>query len=171
MQLSVNDCNQNFTYAIEGPDAIFLGEENLHESGYDYMRKTVLIEAFQAQEGLDLCSYSIEVSPSKALEDHYKTKMPIVFTVGVLVIFAFTSFVFVMYDCLVQRRQDKVMDSATKTDAIVSSLFPINFVTSSLRRIRRTWLRMNRMYGRTKRKRLAFRCQKRREMSLTKLSL
>jgi hypothetical protein len=122
-----NDCNQNFTYAIEGPDAIFLGEENLHESGYDYMRKTVLIEAFQAQEGLDLCSYSIEVSPSKALEDHYKTKMPIVFTVGVLVIFAFTSFVFVMYDCLVQRRQDKVMDSATKTDAIVSSLFPTQF--------------------------------------------
>jgi hypothetical protein len=31
---------------------------------------------------------------------------------------------FTTYDCLVQRRQEKVMESALRTNAIVSSLFP-----------------------------------------------
>jgi class 3 adenylate cyclase len=40
------------------------------------------------------------------------------------VVFAFTSFVFYWYDSKVERRQSIVMNSATRSAAIVSSLFP-----------------------------------------------
>jgi hypothetical protein len=41
-----------------------------------------------------------------------------------VLIFAFTSAVFLLYDWMVEQRQRKVMASAVHTSAIVSSLFP-----------------------------------------------
>jgi hypothetical protein len=52
------------------------------------------------------------------------TNNPIIFTVCAVLIFAFTSAVFMVYDWMVERRQRKVMASAVHTSAIVSSLFP-----------------------------------------------
>jgi hypothetical protein len=43
---------------------------------------------------------------------------------AVVLICLLTSIVFVLYDCLVQKRQKKVMTSAQQSNAIVSSLFP-----------------------------------------------
>jgi hypothetical protein len=37
-----------------------------------------------------------------------------------------TTMVFVVYDCLVERRQTTVMTTATRSNAIVDSLFPAN---------------------------------------------
>jgi hypothetical protein len=36
-----NNMNQSFTYEIIGPDAVYLGEGDLHEDVYDYMRVDV----------------------------------------------------------------------------------------------------------------------------------
>ena len=49
-----------------------------------------------------------------------------VFTVAAALIFIFTSFVFLAYDCLVAYRQKIVMQRAEASSAIVSSLFPKN---------------------------------------------
>jgi hypothetical protein len=58
------------------------------------------------------------------MEDDYKTHDPILFTICAVLIFAFTSAVFVLYDRLVEKRQKTVMSTALHTSAIVSSLFP-----------------------------------------------
>jgi hypothetical protein len=58
------------------------------------------------------------------MERDYKTRDPIRFTVCAVLIFAFTSAVFLVYDRLVEKRQKTVMTSAVHTSAIVSSLFP-----------------------------------------------
>lgn len=49
---------------------------------------------------------------------------PVYFTLAVCLIFVFTGFMFFVYDRLVERRQDVVMKQASKTSALVSSLFP-----------------------------------------------
>jgi hypothetical protein len=41
-------------------------------------------------------------------------------------VFLFTSIVFICYDILVSRRQEKVQNAAIRSNAIVSSLFPAN---------------------------------------------
>lgn len=77
-------------------------------------------------EYLQYCSYKIKVIPSDSFEKKYKSNDPIIFTFAVLAIFVFTSLVFALYDLLVSRRQTKVMATATRTTAIVQSLFPKN---------------------------------------------
>ena len=58
------------------------------------------------------------------MEAQFVTSNPIYFTVGALLIFCFTSSVFLLYDYTVERRQRKVMSTAVRTNAIVASLFP-----------------------------------------------
>jgi hypothetical protein len=43
-----------------------------------------------------------------------------------VLVFLFAAMVFLLYDYLVQRRHNKVMATAKRTDAIASSLFPSN---------------------------------------------
>jgi hypothetical protein len=59
------------------------------------------------------------------MEDSTSNKTTALYTTVVVLVFIFTAMVFVLYDCLVQRRQDKVMATAKRTNA-VSSLFPSN---------------------------------------------
>jgi Na+-translocating ferredoxin:NAD+ oxidoreductase RnfG subunit len=54
----------------------------------------------------------------------FKTNSPIIFTLVVLLVFAFTSVVFVIYDWYVTKRQRKVHQVAATSSAIVTSLFP-----------------------------------------------
>jgi hypothetical protein len=51
--------------------------------------------------------------------------------VAAVLIFVFTSLVFLLYDRLVERRQQKVMSTAMQSSAIVSSLFPRKSATAS----------------------------------------
>jgi hypothetical protein len=58
------------------------------------------------------------------MESDYRTRDPVLFTVCTVLIFVFTSAVFLTYDWLVEKRQKTVMSTAVHTSAIVSSLFP-----------------------------------------------
>ena len=70
------------------------------------------------------CPFTFSVYPSGSMEEHYTSNNPIYFTLGAVLIFCFTSAVFLLYDWMVERRQKKVMTTAERTNAIVSSLFP-----------------------------------------------
>lgn len=73
-----------------------------------------------------MCRYTLTLYPSQELEDAFVNNRPIIYTVIVASIFAFTSLVFVMYDLLVARRQRIVMTKALQSGAIINSLFPEN---------------------------------------------
>merc|ERR1711970_856567 len=64
------------------------------------------------------------VYPSDEYKNSYRSDDPIYFTCGVIAVFIWVSCVFLFYDRLVQRRQTKVNHVASKTNAIVASLFP-----------------------------------------------
>lgn len=130
-----NTCGDLFSYQINGPEAIFLGEGDHHNPDYDDMLLTVLFDPFHGHSAGDHeaiehnrtavnCFYFFDIYPSEELEEVYNTNKPILLTFAVAVIFLFTALVFTAYDFLVRMRQEKVMDSALRSNAIVSSLFP-----------------------------------------------
>jgi hypothetical protein len=72
----------------------------------------------------EVCPFSISLYPSDDFKNIYTTNNAIVFSISVVLIFSFVTFVFFIYDANVERRQKVVLNSAEKTEAIVSSLFP-----------------------------------------------
>jgi hypothetical protein len=131
------------TYQIFGDNATFVGEGDLHERKYDDQ-----VESFRFGEQLyasalhgssssssssfytgtplydGFIQYTFHIYPSEELERQYVTRKPVLYTIVTLVIFSVTSLFFVLYDCLVERRQKLMMNRAVVSDAIVSSLFP-----------------------------------------------
>jgi hypothetical protein len=60
------------------------------------------------------------------MHDVYTTNAAALATMAVVLIFFFTALVFVVYDRMVQLRQEKVLNTANRTNEIVASLFPEN---------------------------------------------
>jgi Adenylate and Guanylate cyclase catalytic domain len=132
-----NTLNQTFTYRVDGEEPTFLGNGDLHDPYYDdmvqsanvftYLKAKKSIET-RSYSSVDLneeyCSYSLSIYPSQDMEDQFINNDPLMFTLVVVFVFCFTSVVFVLYDCIVARRQRIVMDRALASSAIVASLFP-----------------------------------------------
>eukprot|EP00980_Cylindrotheca_fusiformis_P006788 scaffold1417_cov113-Cylindrotheca_fusiformis.AAC.6 len=117
------------TYQVDGPNAVFLGEDDLHDPQYDDLvgREIFVdldIDQSQLPEGSCVPVLTLRVYPSAELEDSLKTNNDIIYTVVVVVIFAFTTLVLLLYDFLVGRRQRTVMNRVVEQDRIVSDVFP-----------------------------------------------
>ena len=124
-----NYCTEDFTFVINGPNVVFQGLGDLHNPSYDNYE--VHLQFAYEEEKQDtpaeqaaLCYFTYSIYPSHRFQATYFTNKPIIYTVGVALIFVITSAVFIAYDILVERRQNKVMNSAVRSNAIVSSLFP-----------------------------------------------
>jgi len=112
-----------FTYRIDGPSAAYLGQGDRHDTQFDYLERTArlldLASKSNSYTGLplseDMAGYTISIYPSSTMEDHFSTSSPAVFTALTVVIFAFTSLVFVVYDCCVERRQRKITHNAIRS--------------------------------------------------------
>eukprot|EP00980_Cylindrotheca_fusiformis_P004906 scaffold1043_cov117-Cylindrotheca_fusiformis.AAC.1 len=117
------------TYQVNGPKAVLLGEDDLHDPNYDAL---VVSETFvdldidqsQLPEGSCIPVLTLHVYPSAELEDSFQTDNSTIYTVVVVAIFAFTTLVFLLYDYSVGKRQTAAMDRILKQDRIVSDVFP-----------------------------------------------
>jgi hypothetical protein len=129
-----NPCNPPFTYQISGPHVNYLGSGDRHDKQFDPLviqSPLSNLTSYSASDSeytgapLDpYCPFTLHVFPSVEMKDAYMTNNPIIFTVLAVMLFVFTSIVFLLYDFMVERRQKLVMTSAVRTNAIVSSLFP-----------------------------------------------
>jgi class 3 adenylate cyclase len=72
------------------------------------------------------CEYTLNVYATSALEDTYRSRAPLALCLVVASTFFFIATSFFVYDCFVQRRNSIVVDNATRSAAIVASLFPSN---------------------------------------------
>jgi hypothetical protein len=130
-----------FTYQLNGPEAIYLGEGDLHDRQYDHLRVQNTFAPFlldtnasatndhrhaNAAAANDQCFYHLRIFPSEMLEEEYRTWKPAVYSTVVVLVFFLTAIVFVVYDYMVSIRHDKVMATAKRTNKIVSSFFPSN---------------------------------------------
>jgi len=121
-----NGCGQEYTYKVSGPDAVFLDIGDLHGNEFDDMQRTIGVRSDRIGIPLntDFCPLTIHVYPTKETQEFYETNAPIYYTIVCVCIFVFAIVVFLVYDCLVERRQKLVLKTALDNRAIVASLFP-----------------------------------------------
>ncbi|CAB9509224.1 Receptor-type guanylate cyclase gcy [Seminavis robusta] len=134
-----NTCNQTYTYRVDGSDSFWLGRGDLHDSKYDYLEASTNINVLAGGDAAGTtdfiddtesdfayydCYYNIRVYPSQAFEDSHRSSSPWVFALIIAALFFFTTTVFVTYAYMVERRQQKVLESAVQSGKLVSTLFP-----------------------------------------------
>eukprot|EP00980_Cylindrotheca_fusiformis_P025404 scaffold13613_cov114-Cylindrotheca_fusiformis.AAC.1 len=117
------------TYKVDGPDAILLGETDLHDTRYDTLEVAEVfmdlgVDPAVVPEGTCAQALTLHIYPTREFEDRFYTANPIIYASIVVVIFLFTTLVFGLYDFLVGRRQRKVMDRIVQQDKVVSNVFP-----------------------------------------------
>ena len=128
---------QTFTYLLNGPVVEYLGMGDLHDPQFDkYEISADISKYLQSRAGVETegyvavplteegAQYSLHVYPSTEMRDEYVTNQPVVFAMIVAAVFVFTAGVFLAYNALVERRQREVVNTAVKTAAVVSNLFP-----------------------------------------------
>lgn len=130
-----NTCGQKRTFVSDGSNINFVGDGDLHDPKYTSMVQSSSFDDYlQTQRstspeypGGDFpmnCAYRILVYPSDEFKSTYISNKPGLYAMSVGLIFAFTSLLFITYDCYVARRQRSLMQAALQRDEIVSSLFP-----------------------------------------------
>eukprot|EP00977_Amphora_coffeiformis_P003737 scaffold742_cov165-Amphora_coffeaeformis.AAC.13 len=124
-------CGSAFSYLVNGPQATFAGHGRLDiSSKLRELKHTTDFAEFArftgapALENLQFCNYQMTIYPTSQYEEEFTSNEPYLFAAGVGFIFLFTSSVFALYDCMVTRRQRKVMATAERTTAIVNEMFP-----------------------------------------------
>jgi hypothetical protein len=134
-----NSLGQAETFTINGAEAIYAGNGDLHETKYESMANSAeIIEYLTNSAGpqtrsftaADLSpafvTYNISVYPSSESEAQYVNSEPIWYALAVAGIFLFTTSIFLLCNFIVERRQKLVLDRAVKSSAVVRSLFPAN---------------------------------------------
>jgi hypothetical protein len=119
-------CGDHYTYQLDGPEAIFLGEGDLHDTSYDYMEVDTEFAPFMQHNFSDTkehCASTISVSIlPQMMEDLFTSNKPVISTLLSLCFCSSSPMVFVFYDHLAEMRHNKVMMTAKRTNAIVASL-------------------------------------------------
>ncbi len=104
----------------------------MHDPRYDHMKTVIPFHDDEADDQEELagvaghCLYDISIYPTKEFEENYKSSDPVFATTLLAFAFAFMITAFLMFDCFVVRRNRKLLIAMTRTNAIVSSLFPSN---------------------------------------------
>jgi hypothetical protein len=116
-----NGCGQSFTYEITGPDAVFLGTGDLHNSKYngvlELSSRVDDLKAYSIRDSTytganltnNFCPWEVHTYPSESMRDFYVTNDPIVFSLSAVGLSVAISIVFLMYDFLVERRQKRIL--------------------------------------------------------------
>jgi class 3 adenylate cyclase len=117
-----NQCEQTFTFQINGPEALYIGEGDFHPL---YETESLVESNFtQFNPSDSFCPYKLRLYASKEYIDTFESNDPLIFTAVVLMIFALAIFLFVFYDCCVERRHTRMTKTAQRNDRLISSLFP-----------------------------------------------
>lgn len=127
-----------FTYAIDGPEAVYLGrdaqppqQQQHQQHSYGMERSFTLGDAVDNQAsyaytGLPLSEetarFRVRICPSAKMEELFITNDPVIYTVVAVLAFAFTSALFVVYDRCSERRQQKAMNTVVRSEANVALL-------------------------------------------------
>ncbi|CAB9501130.1 Receptor-type guanylate cyclase gcy [Seminavis robusta] len=124
-----NSCGQAFSFQINGPQANFLGEGDLHNPKYDNLVQEVDFgSTFLGKETRTYrqCFYTLAVYPTEEFEAKFHSEDKQKFMAILAAVFSALAIFFFIFVWFVQRRQQKVMSVAVRTNSILSNLFPDN---------------------------------------------
>jgi hypothetical protein len=117
-------CNDFMSFELSSGKALFLGSEDFHDDAFDkYMVVQENIEMYDDAHVEELCGHDLYLYPTESLKETY-TSNSIGLYVAIVGIGVALVLLFVIYDYAVTKRQNKTMQNAMRTRAIVQSLFP-----------------------------------------------
>jgi class 3 adenylate cyclase len=96
-----NTCGQLVTFKVNGPEAIFVGEGDFHDSNYAKLGKSSSFASYPPQNistSQSFCEYTISVFPSEEFRKEYDSNDPLVYTAAVMLIMSLTICIFCLYD-------------------------------------------------------------------------
>ena len=111
---------QVYSYSISGNVVTFLGEGDQHDSKYDTYGLHI------THSGM-MITYKLHMYPSEEFQAQYVTKRRGLYAAGAVLIFLFTAGMFLLYDYLVEDRQQKTARMARNAGNIVDAMFPAAF--------------------------------------------
>jgi hypothetical protein len=123
-----NSFNQTLTYRIDGPDAVFLGQEvDRHDTRYDYLEQFTDINQFVQEHASPQTrsyttvplnrkhgNYRLRIYPSYETEQEFTTNERWVYAFIVTIVVLVTTTVLVVLDRIVAKRQRFVMQRLVK---------------------------------------------------------
>ena len=134
-----NSLGQAHTYEIRGQDSFYLGDGDRHDSKYEHLGRSIDLVSYLRQSagpesrsftaaGVsgDFLNYTLRVYPTNEFREIFVTDEAAWESAGVAMVFVVAIFIFLVYDCCVQRRQRIVLERAVRATAVVSSLYPEN---------------------------------------------
>ena len=120
-------CGHTYTYCFgHHGEGLEEREGDHHLQKYDHLKQSNKFIQYPEDVPFfeNFCEYNLSLYPDQSFEDQFKSKRPLHSSLAVAGVFLWIASVFFFYDFLVRRRQDKVNDVATKSNAVVASLFP-----------------------------------------------
>jgi hypothetical protein len=82
------------------------------------------ISLMQLNSSEGQCLFTFHIYPTSDFASEYQTNLPIILSFVVGTTFVVMLLSFVLYDCFVSQRNLKVLNAATRTQVLVSSMFP-----------------------------------------------
>ena len=135
-----NSCDQGFTFLLQGSNVTLIGKDDGHliSTRGGRTKSAFLMEMFDRAEFPgpedvgESCPYWISFQAStEMVADHETEHLPLIFMVAICLLFV-TCFNFLIFDSLVSSRQQRTMNFALKSSAVVNELFPENVRTRIL---------------------------------------
>ena len=68
-------CGIKMTFELNGPEAIFLGYDDLHE-GLEEYESTIPLELYERTDAEELCVHDLHIYPSRKFQQSYQTRKP-----------------------------------------------------------------------------------------------
>ncbi|CAB9507532.1 Receptor-type guanylate cyclase gcy [Seminavis robusta] len=126
------NCNQVFSYEINGRDVTYLGAQDVHDTDFDkYIVNVDLGTGFYQDKDMAMnttghCTFTLNLYPSATIWDQFVSFRPEAYAIVVSMLFFCIAAVYFVYDQLVDGRNEKLIARFARSNAIVSSLFPKN---------------------------------------------
>jgi hypothetical protein len=121
-----NSHGQVFTYLVNGHNAKYLGAGDQHDTAFDSFVYRIDIDAIVGGATnanittTNLNRYFLAVYPSQELKAEYNSNLPLIFALVSGCGFILMALTFLLYDWMVIRKNKKIMDTAARSNAILS---------------------------------------------------
>jgi hypothetical protein len=123
-----NQCGDIRTYEMNGIGhrSKQIADSDVHDPGFETFRHSSSVETYETVVD-GLCVHTLDIYPSRRFRDSFSATKSASFKCGVVMIaFVIVSAILFVLDRQVTRRQNKTIESALRTGALVDSLFPEN---------------------------------------------
>ncbi|CAJ1960718.1 unnamed protein product [Cylindrotheca closterium] len=122
----VATCANEFTFRVTGSVNEFVGFGSLHDPTYEeHERSFAFSPALRTYHvGGKGCSYQVRVFPTKSFCDTYHTSYPASMAGVITGVFILVGIILYMYDAAVHMRQSKILAVASRSEKILSVLYP-----------------------------------------------